>query len=323
MAFSSNGRADGASAPAGRRARERSAGHVAGVAVGGHHHLCWECLIRRDFLPLVREELDGRFQVDREIARGGAARVFLATNASGHPVALKVLHPALAVSVAADRFLQEIAILTRLDHPHIAKLLDWGETDRVVYYAMAFVDGPTLRDHIDAVTHCTLADTRRIGRDLLDALQYAHGEGIVHRDVKPDNIVLSGRGAVLLDFGIARAIARAGTDRLTRSGFCVGTSAYMSPEQVQAFEDIDERTDLYSLGCVLFECLAGTPPFTAQREDVVLRQHIEGNVPDIRSVRDEVDERLSRTLAKALATDREARWRSAREMLAELRPEAR
>lgn len=270
--------------------------------------------IRRDFLPVVRRALADKYTVDREIARGGAARVFLAYDREGIPVALKVLHPQLAVSVTADRFLREIAILSDIDHPRIGRLIDYGESEWLVYYVLAFVEGPTVRDHLARARRASISDTEHIAADVLDALEYAHGKGIVHRDVKPENIVLSSEGAVLLDFGIARAIAQSGTDRLTRSGFAVGTSTYMSPEQVQGLTDIDERSDLYSLGCVLFECLAGRPPFLADREELVLRMHLEHQAPALREYRAEVPERLESVVSRALVGDRGRRWQSAREM---------
>jgi len=274
--------------------------------------------IRRDFLPLVRRAVAEHYTVDREIARGGAARVFLAYDANGKAVALKVLHPQLAVSVTADRFLREISFLRDIDHPHIGKLLDFGESEWLIYYVLGFVEGPNLREHLTRVSRASISDTLIIARHLLEALEYAHAKRIVHRDVKPDNIVLSPGGAVLLDFGIARAIAESGTDRLTRSGFAVGTSAYMSPEQVQGVPDIDERSDLYSLGCVLFECVTGRPPFTAQREELVLRMHLDQQAPDVRSFREDMPDALAIVINRSLQTKREDRWQSAAGMKAAL-----
>ncbi len=252
--------------------------------------------------------------MDREIGRGGAARVFLAQDKDGRRVALKVLHPELAVSVAVDRFLQEIRLLEKLSHPHIARLLDSGEKDYIIYYVMAYVEGPTLHHHIGRVRKASVSDSVRIAHDLLGALAFAHQHHIVHRDVKPENIILSAGGPVLLDFGIARAVAASGTDRLTRSGFSVGSSNYMSPEQVQGAEDIDARSDIYSMGCVLYECLAGRPPFSARRDEAVLQMHLAGKLPDIREHRDNISEGLVQVIEKALSRDRSDRWDSARVM---------
>ncbi len=240
--------------------------------------------------------------------------MFLAYDKSGVPVALKVLHPQLAGSVATDRFLREISFLSDIDHPRIGKLLDYGESDWLVYYVLGYVEGRTLRERLAGVPAVSISDTWQIADDLLQALEYAHQKSIMHRDVKPENIVLSREGAILLDFGIARAIAQSGTDRLTRSGFAVGTSAYMSPEQVEGDPDIDERSDIYSLGCVLFECLAGRPPFTARREEPVLRMHVDSRAPDVRSFRSDTPDALADFVARSLETKPEKRWQSAATM---------
>jgi len=218
------------------------------------------------------------------------------------------------VSVTAERFLREISILSEIEHPHIGKLIDCGENDWLIYYVMPFIEGPNLKEHLTRVRQASISDTLQIAIDLLEALEYAHDKGIVHRDVKPENIMLTSRGAVLLDFGIARAILQAGMDRITRSGFAVGTSTYMSPEQVQGNVDIDERSDFYSLGCVLFECLAGRPPYTAQREELVLRMHLEAAAPDVRQFRSETPDALGLVIAKALKNQRAERWQSAHAM---------
>jgi eukaryotic-like serine/threonine-protein kinase len=265
-------------------------------------------------LALVRQAFVGAYEVEREIGRGGNARIFLARDKNGHPVALKILHPELLVSVAADRFLREIRLASRLDHPHIARLLDSGEKEWLVYYVMSFVEGLTLRERLDASPRLPISETLRIAGDLLDALDHAHGHGIIHRDVKPANVVLSADGAVLLDFGIARAVIASGTDQLTRSGIAVGTSTYMSPEQITAVSDIDHRCDLYSVGCVLFECLAGQPPFFHRNEAVVLQFHLTQPAPDVRTLRSDTPAELASGIAKALAKAPQDRWRSAAAM---------
>lgn len=272
----------------------------------------------RDLLPLVRQVVADRYTVDREIGRGGAARVFSATDGAGRPVALKVLHPQLAASVTADRFLREIQFVRRLDHPNIARLLDSGEGEWIVYYVMDYVPGPTLRVHLDRVRKASISDTLHIAHDLLNALACAHAQHIVHRDVKPENVVLSPAGAVLVDFGIAKAVADAGSDRLTRSGFAVGTSSYMSPEQIAGSEDIDARSDLYSLGCVLYECLAGRPPYDDPFEDLVLTKHRTAEVPDVRVDRPDTPEALALAIHRSMAKVREERWPSAEAMNASL-----
>ncbi|HEY4649659.1 MAG TPA: serine/threonine-protein kinase [Gemmatimonadales bacterium] len=265
-------------------------------------------------LALVRQAFIGQYEVEREIGKGGNARIFLAKDPSGRHVALKILHPELLVSVAAERFLREIKLASRLDHPHIARLLDSGERDWLVYYVMSYVEGATLREYLDTSRRLSLAETLRIADDLLDALAHAHGQGIIHRDVKPANVVVSAEGAILLDFGIARAVAASGTDQLTRSGIAVGTSTYMSPEQITAAVNIDHRCDLYSVGCVLFECLTGQPPFYHRNEAVVLQLHLTQAAPDVRTLRSDTPAELAQGIARALAKNPEERWSSATAM---------
>ena len=265
-------------------------------------------------LGLVQRAFSGVYQVEREIGKGGNARIYLARDTRGEAVALKILHPELLVSVAADRFLREIKLAKQLDHPHIAHLLDSGERDWLVYYVMTYVEGPTLREHLARVSRLSIPETLRLAGDLLDALDHAHARGIVHRDVKPDNVVLAPRGAMLLDFGIARAVAASGSDRLTRSGIAVGTSTYMSPEQITALKEIDLRSDLYALGVVLYECLAGQPPFVHRNEAVVLQMHLTHPPPDVRTIRPETPADLATGIQRALAKTTEERWQSAAAM---------
>ena len=276
----------------------------------------------KDLLPVVRDALSDRYVVEREIARGGAARIFLARDRSGAAVALKVLHPELAVSLTADRFLREISLLSRIEHPRICRLLDYGERDWLVYFVMTYVEGPTLRQYLDKVRRVSIADTLRGASDVLEALEYAHGLGVVHRDVKPDNIKLSPAGAVLMDFGIAKAVAASavgGAARLTRSGFTVGTSAYMSPEQVAGQQTIDHRSDLYSVGCVIYECLTGSPPFEHSNDRLVLGMHLKSAIPDARRRRADTPPRLAKLVTRALSKNPGDRWQSAAEMGAALR----
>jgi serine/threonine-protein kinase len=268
----------------------------------------------RDMVAIISEALKGRYTIERQLGLGGSARVFLAKDAAGTPVALKVLHPELLVDVAADRFLREVRLVGELDHPQIARLLDSGEAGWVVYYAMEFVDGPTLRAYLDVHGRLSVAETVRIARDLLGALEHAHGRGIVHRDVKPENVVVSSRGAVLLDLGIARAIGASGNDRVTVAGMAVGTGGYMSPEQIRGVGELDPRTDLYSLACVLTECLTGLPPFTAANPLAVPMLHLREPVPDIAARRPDAPPALARAIARALAKLPDERWPSAAAM---------
>ncbi|HVH08563.1 MAG TPA: serine/threonine-protein kinase [Gemmatimonadales bacterium] len=274
----------------------------------------------RDLIERVRRVLGDRYTVLRAVGRGGNASIFAGRDAAGTVVAIKVLHPELAVSVAADRFLREIRYAGQLNHPHIARLLDSGETDYLLWYVMPYVPGVTLREKLRQEGRLRVPAAVRVAVELLEALEHAHAHGIAHRDIKPDNVVLSPAGAVLVDLGIARAIASSGDDRVTRSGFVVGTEAYMSPEQAAGAPDVDGRTDLYSVGILLFECLAGRPPFDSASPAAVLDMHQHRPAPELRSVRRDVPKDLSAIVARALAKARAERWQRAEEMRAALAP---
>ncbi len=276
----------------------------------------------RDLIDRVRQALGDRYTVTTAVGRGGNAAIFAGRDRSGERVAIKVLHPELAVSVAADRFLREIRYVAKLDHPHLARLLDSGETDYLLWFVMPYVPGESLRALLQRERRLPVAGAARLGCELLGALAHAHEHGIAHRDIKPDNIVLSPVGAVLVDLGIARAIAHSGEDRVTRSGFVVGTEEYMSPEQAAGAPDVDGRTDLYSLGVVLFECLAGRPPFAAASAAAVLDMQQHHPAPDLRRLRSDVPAALAAAVARALAKAREDRWQAAAEMQAALEPYA-
>lgn len=278
----------------------------------------------RDLIGRLRQALGDRYNVITQVGRGGNATLYGAYDKEGRKVAIKVLHPELTVSVAADRFLREIRWAAKLDHPHIAPLLDSGETDYLLWFVMPFVPGDTLRKVIRRDSTLPIDRAVRAATEVLDALGHAHDHGLAHRDIKPDNIVLSegDSGAILVDFGIARAIASSGEDRVTRSGFVVGTEEYMSPEQAGGSPDIDGRTDVYSLGVVLFEALAGRPPFSAASAAAVLDMQQHAAPPDLRKLRRDVPRNLSDTVMKALSKAREARWQTAAEMRQALLPYA-
>jgi serine/threonine-protein kinase len=274
----------------------------------------------RDLTERVRKALADRYAVVTAIGRGGNATLYGAYDRDQRKVAIKVLHPELAVSVAADRFLREIRYAGQLSHPHIAPLLDSGETDYLLWFVMPFVPGESLRELLRHDRQLPIARAVRLACEVLDALAHAHEQGIAHRDIKPDNIICGPDGAVLVDLGIARAIAQSGEDRVTRSGFVVGTEQYMSPEQAAGSPDIDGRTDLYSVGIVLFEALAGQPPFSSASAAAVLDMHQRRPAPSVREFRKDVPAALAEVIARALAKNPAERWQTAAAMRAALLP---
>src|SRR5512136_3438958 len=226
-----------------------------------------------DTLERLQRHLEGRYRIERELGRGGMATVFLAADLKHErKVAIKVLDPEVAAAIGPERFLREIATVAKLTHPHILPLFDSGVADGLLFYVMPFVEGESLRDRITREKQLPVDDALRIAREVADALSYAHSRGVVHRDIKPENILLEEGHAVVADFGIARAAA--GAEKLTATGVMVGTPAYMSPEQAAGSRELDGRSDLYSLGCVLYEMLAGQPPFTGPTAESVIFQHL-------------------------------------------------
>src|SRR6184192_4747764 len=214
-----------------------------------------------DQLARLQAALADRYTIERELGRGGMATVYLAQDRKHHrQVGIKVLKPELAAALGPERFLQEIKIAAGLTHPHILPLHDSGEATGLLYYVMPYVEGETLRNRLDRAGQLPVAEAVQITREVADALSHAHRHDVIHRDIKPENVLLSGGHAVVADFGIARAISAAGSESLTRTGQSIGSPAYMSPEQAVGSRELDARSDIYSLGCLLFEMLAGEPP---------------------------------------------------------------
>ncbi len=246
--------------------------------------------------------LAGRYEILRELGRGGMAAVFLADDTKHRRrVAIKVLHPELAAVLGADRFLTEIEIAAGLMHPHILPLHDSGQADGLLFYVMPYVEGESLRDRLDREVQLSLEDTVRIASEVADGLSYAHARGVVHRDIKPANILLSGGHALIADFGIARAVTEAGGARLTETGLSLGTPHYMSPEQASGAPDIDGRSDVYALGCVTYEMLAGEPPFSGPNAQAIMAKILTQPVPSVRKDRETVNPAMESAVHKALA----------------------
>jgi dienelactone hydrolase len=265
-----------------------------------------------ELLERLRQALADRYAVERELGRGGMGTVYLAQDLRHRrPVAVKVLNPDLARSLGAERFLREIEVTANLNHPHILPLHDSGEADGFLYYVMPYVEGETLRARLRREGQLTLDDALRITRDVAAALQHAHGRGVIHRDIKPENILLSAGEAVVADFGIARAVNEAREGRLTETGISIGTPAYMSPEQASGDQRIDGRTDIYALGCMLYEMLSGEEPYAAPSPQAVLARKLTEPAPRISAVRQAMPATVDVALTKALARDADERFATA------------
>jgi serine/threonine-protein kinase len=253
--------------------------------------------------------LADRYRIERELGAGGMATVYLAHDLKhDRKVALKVLKPELTASLGAERFLREIRTTANLRHPHILPLYDSGDvadpavaSGRLLFYVMPFVEGESLRDRLNRERQLPIDDALRIAGEASDALSYAHARGIIHRDIKPENILLESGHAVVADFGIARAVSAAGADSLTGTGVAIGTPAYMSPEQASGDHDLDGRSDLYALGCVLYEMLAGQPPFTGPTVEAIARQHLIAEPAPVTNLRPAVPASVLSALQRALA----------------------
>ena len=274
-----------------------------------------------DLREQLQSGLDDRYRLERELGRGGMATVFLAHDLRHkRPVALKVLHPELAHTLGPERFQREIETVARLQHPNILTVHDSGATGGQLWFTMPFVEGESLRDRLRREQQLPVEVALRIATDAARALQYAHDHGVIHRDIKPENLLLTNDGSTLVaDFGIARALSGS-DDRLTETGMSVGTPTYMSPEQSAGDRHLDARTDVYSLGTVLYEMLAGEPPFTGATAQTVIAKRLSGQVPRLRHVRPSVPEHVEQAVSQALAPVAADRFASAAEFARALQP---
>jgi serine/threonine protein kinase/Tfp pilus assembly protein PilF len=265
-----------------------------------------------EFLDRVRVALGERYEIEGEIGRGGMATVYRAQDLKHHrPVAIKVLHPYLAVNLGPERFLREIQIAAQLQHPHIVPLYDSGQAGDLLYYVMPYVEGESLRQRLEREGRLPSEDALQLGRAIAAALDYAHRHGVVHRDIKPENVMLHEGDAMVTDFGIAKAVTAAAASTLTQTGATVGTPAYMSPEQAAGAAELDGRSDVYSLGCVVYEMLAGRTPFTGPTAQAIIAQCFTNPPPPLRGVRDDLPDWAEQAVMKALAKEASDRFATA------------
>jgi Tol biopolymer transport system component/tRNA A-37 threonylcarbamoyl transferase component Bud32 len=268
----------------------------------------------------LQAALDARYTVERELGAGGMATVYLANDTKHHrKIAVKVLRPELAASLGAERFHREIEVAAQLQHPHILPLLDSGMSDGVLFYMMPFVDGESLRDRLSSRGELPVHEAVRILVEITDALAHAHARGVVHRDIKPDNILLSGRHALVMDFGVAKAVSEAtGRQKLTTAGIALGTPNYMAPEQATADPQIDHRVDIYAVGCLAYELLTGHPPFAGHTPAETLAAQVTVSPTPPRNHRPNISQGLNDVVMRCLEKRPADRWQDAEQLLAQL-----
>ncbi|MFL5490424.1 MAG: serine/threonine-protein kinase, partial [Gemmatimonadales bacterium] len=281
-----------------------------------------------DVLTRLQSALPGNYRVERELGRGGMATVWLAQDLKhDRPVAIKVIHAELVQVLGDERFLREIRIAAHLQHPHILTLIDSGAnpaagaTAGSLYYVMPYVEGETLRQRLSREGRLSPQSTVQILKDVLDALIHAHRHGIVHRDLKPENIMLASRHALVMDFGVAKALAESqdyANETLTAMGLALGTPAYMSPEQAAGQANVDARSDLYAVGVLGYEMLSGKPPFTGPTPQAILASQVTQTPAALDQMRPELPPDLAGIIMRSLEKDPEHRWSSAEEMLSRL-----
>ncbi|HET6796185.1 MAG TPA: serine/threonine-protein kinase [Gemmatimonadales bacterium] len=276
-------------------------------------------------VPVLREQLAGavadRYSLERDLGRGGMASVYLARDRqSGEMVALKAMHQNVGSAIGLERFRREMGIAASLDHPYIVPLTDSGSAGDLLYYVMPYVQGESLSQRLDREQRLPVAEAIRITQDVAQALGYAHHHGILHRDVKPENVLLADGHALIADFGLARAIGAADRRKLTSTGVVVGTVHYMSPEQLLERSDLDQRSDVYSLGCILYEMLTGSPPYTSRSITNLVTLILRAALPSVRTINPMVPEALDQVIARALAKNPEDRFGSMEEFSTALGP---
>jgi eukaryotic-like serine/threonine-protein kinase len=280
--------------------------------------------LKADLVQQLQSSLGGAYTIERELGHGGMATVFLAHDRAGNPVAFKLLNPDLGSTLGADRFRREIRVATRLQHPHILSVLDsgvatvqlGGSTLELLWFTMPFVQGQNVWERFEKEGPFSTEEVIRIGRAVASALAYAHSRGVVHRDIKPDNIMLEDDKVLVADFGVARAVSEV-HEKLTATGMVVGTPTYMSPEQASGDKELDGRSDTFALACVLYELLSGEPPFHGPTPQATLMRRFTGPPRKLRPIV-QVPEHVETTLFRALARDPKERFATADEFASAL-----